>query len=145
MKNGKSQMLRNLLVEGINAAVRAGQVDLESQKDVEGKLAVEIHGYYSIIEWCGIGHGEVSFRVFWAVNAEAKGSKKYKRLDGEKITYHASVAGWLERKDGKWVQGEGGSSLTQMYLSEFAKSNLLDLGFDGAGFEVSGPDRLPIS
>ncbi|MCW8107144.1 hypothetical protein OPS25_01330 [Alteromonas ponticola] len=139
---GKSQIFRNLLVAGVNSVIEADQVNLDSQKDVEGELTADIHGYSSIIKWRGLGHGELSFHVFWAVNADVKGGKRLQRLNGQKITYHASVLGWLERKDGKWLQGEGGSSLTEMYLSEFAKSHLSGLSVDGMGFEVSGHDRL---
>ncbi|APE07038.1 hypothetical protein BM528_15660 [Alteromonas sp. RW2A1] len=142
MTNGKSDILRNLLVESINSVVSAGRVDLNSQLDVEGELTADIHGYTTIIEWNGIGHGELSFHVFWAIDAQAKGGKTLKRFSGQTITYYASVSGWLERKDGKWVQGEGGSSLSETYLSEFARSRLSDLSADGSGFKASGPDRF---
>ena len=34
------------------------------------------------------------------------------------------VGGWIERKDGLWIQGVGSTGLNNMYCSRFAQQDL---------------------
>jgi hypothetical protein len=136
-------ILRNLLTEAINHTIKEKKVDLYSLNDIEGQCKCKIFDTLSFIEWRGIDHGEIRFTIYWGIDQKSTQANKLQLLNGEILSFLASASGWLERKDGKWLQGIHNESITNSFCTSDAKKELaIQPKILGLGFKKSGVNRL---
>jgi len=136
----RNSKLRNLLVYGINEAVQRKSIDLGSLKDVEGHFYFELFDKPSKFYWTGIGHGEVRVTIWWGIKSNCKDSNSTKPLNKKiNAALDACCSGWLERKDGLWLQGKDGDPLLDAYCSATADEELNSIPkISGKGFNNEG-------
>jgi len=123
----KKEKLRELLCAGINELIMAKMIKINDFTDEgePGALFTEVLGKSSKISWRYISHGEILISVWWGL--------KPKCIDTEDITPYntnkkdavdACCSGWLERKDGVWLQGQMESGLVGPYCAKSAEAEL---------------------
>ncbi len=129
---------RKLLVLGTNHLLDAGVITLDDVEVAPGHRFTTLGGRPSVILWRSIGSGELRVSVWWdydhsrhpqadlAGNARESFStsaplakrSKYPQFVG------AVASGWLERKEGKWLQGKGFHGIFDAYVRRDARLTL---------------------
>lgn len=139
-KPTKADNFRKLITAGINAALEHGKFSLQNQEDAEGEMMQDLLGRQSLIRWRSIGHGEISFTVWWGLKPKCKISSTTLPLnktisDG----LDAACSCWIERKDGAWIQGKGAEGVYDEYMSRDAMRVLSEMPpVEPKGFKTSG-------
>lgn len=149
---------RKLLIAAINQLLERKKISLEKKGvkelfDQDGHLFTEILGYPSVVIWRDIGFEEIEISVWWKYDhslhpqANLTGNSKesfrtssplakrqhYKKFVG------VTVTGWLERKEGKYLQGKKNRGLTQIYTRSGEKEILEKLQTPiPNGFQMEG-------
>lgn len=148
---------RNLLMAGLNELIKkkSFQLDIQNNEHTNehGHLFVDILGYPSAVLWREIGFQEVEISVWWKYNhalhpqANLTGNAKenfrtstpladkkhYKKFVG------AVIVGWLERREGKFLQGKGDEGILKKYVRRGEKTELENAPLvDAIGFEPTG-------
>lgn len=120
--NNKAEKLRDLLGHAANAIdEKYGIENINEEVSIETVL----HGKRAFILCTPIGFQELRITVWW-------GYKLSKTIDCHNILFNgaknkttdAMVGGWIERKDGIWVQGVDSKSLVNLYCSRCAQQEL---------------------
>lgn len=147
---------RKLLVYAVNELLTAGLVSLDDVKEVDECDShvhfAEIAGRPSAILWRGIGHEELRIAIWWDFDREryegywpqgqahkynSAGLLVPKNLRSQMVG--ATAAGWLERRDGKWLQGKGGEAILWRYLRTGSKELIDNLPTPAPlGYATSG-------
>ena len=137
---------RKLLIYGLNELLSKklisltpkGEINSEHDEDENGHVFVDLLGYPSVILWSNAGFQELRISVWWKYDhsrhpqANLTGNAKesfvtsgplakrqhYKRFVG------VTASAWLERKDGKWLQGEGSRAIFDIYTRSGEKAVL---------------------
>lgn len=137
---------RKLLILGVNELLKRKLISLvpnaklrsEGNSDESGHVLVDLHGYPSVILWSDIGFQELRISVWWKYNhalhpqANLTGNARetfstssplakrthYKNFVG------VTVSGWLERKEGKFLQGKGRKAVFDIYTRTSEKDAL---------------------
>jgi hypothetical protein len=132
---------RKLLVLGINHLLQAGEITLDEKEIPSGHVFVPIAGKPSVILWSSIGLGELRVSVWWNYDHEKHPQANLSGNYRENFTTSAPVAkrskysqfvgatasGWLERKEGKWLQGTGFHGIFDAYVRRDARNQLATL------------------
>ncbi|MBB2951148.1 hypothetical protein [Sphingobacterium sp. JUb56] len=148
---------RNLLMAGLNELIKKESFKLDLQKnedtDEHGHLFVDILGYPSVVLWREIGFQEVEISVWWKYNhslhpqANLTGNSKENFRTSEPLAdrkYYkkfvgAVIVGWLERREGKFLQGKGNEGILKKYVRRGEKTELENAPLvDAIGFEPTG-------
>jgi hypothetical protein len=97
-KSARERTWRNIMVAAINEALRIGRLDLspETSPD-ENPFEFELAGLPVRVRLGDVGWNEVSVVVRINPNDARSLPKRLRRED-------ALARGWLERKDGRWLQ-----------------------------------------
>lgn len=120
---------RKLLVLATNHLIETGKIDLNSDADVGGNTQAEIGGRNAAIMWHGIGWGELRITVWWDYDhsrhpqANMTGSAREEFTTANPLARRSqyskfvgvTASAWLERRDGKYLQGKGSNFLTFTY------------------------------
>ena len=124
MKN-KAEKLRDLLGHAISV--------LDTQFNIESivnpiVLETEVCGKRSIIICIPHQFEELHITIWWGykldtIPEETQCSEPLSTLPKNKI-HDARVGGWVERKNGLWIQGYGGRELSSKYCSVLAEKDL---------------------
>lgn len=144
---------RKLLMLGVNHLLSEGLIDLNSQADVSGHTQATLAGRDAVIQWNGIGSGELRVTVWWdydhsnhpQANLTGNSREEFRTSTPLAKRHHypkfvgVTASGWLERKAGKYLQGEGSSGIFDTYARRGALA-LLDAVPDPtpAGYQASG-------
>ncbi|MGH8506912.1 MAG: hypothetical protein ACRETM_13290, partial [Stenotrophobium sp.] len=123
---------RKLLVMGINHLVDQNLLSLDGAGGEKGSCETVITGRRSMIIWADVGFREVRISIWWDYDhsrhpqANLKGNSResfegssplakrsrYKHFVG------ATASGWIERENGKYLQGKGRSGIFDLYLRQ---------------------------
>lgn len=140
MRN-KREALLNLIVTALNEAIQRGRIDLNgvSPSDREQRhehFYCEIGGKTTVINWVDIGHDEIRFSVWWDYDHEKHPQKNVERYQTSKPIAKSSklnsfvgacASCWLERKSGKYIMGNKGDRLFEIYLRQSTQDDLYRL------------------
>jgi hypothetical protein len=122
----KQNKMRDLVCAGLNEIISQGLIDLSSLNDVVGATRCRILGKDTKISWRGIGHGEIRITVWWGIKAGCEDSSATMPLNRDlRDAVDVCCSAWLERKDGLWLQGEGGDYLFDTYCARSAERELM--------------------
>lgn len=150
---------RNLVIAGINELIKKGVVSLTAKKpndpttENDGHVFVELFGFTSVVIWRHIGYDEVTISVWWKYDhslhpqanstGNARESFNGSRPLADKSHYRKFVgvvtSGWLERKNGTYLQGKSRKGIFTEYTRNGEKMALDKLpiqqprGFDAEG------------
>ena len=152
---------RNLLVCAVNILIEQNYISLDledvNKRVEEGHVLCEIFGYNSVIIWRDIGFGELHISIWWKYNhnnhpqANLKGNQKENFDLSEPLAnrnHYRKFVGvvancWLERRQGKYIQGTKRESIFDTYTRKGELKNLKELPIlKPKGYEVSGPFRF---
>lgn len=145
--------LRKLMVLGLNELLSKKLVSLNGEDEQSGFIVGRLAGESSIIQWSSIGSQELSISVWWKFDVAAHpkaqvagGKPEYFAENGlctKEANYPkfvgAMVSGWLERRTGKFIQGEDGHGFHHTYMRRGESSVLssiptpIPLGFKASG------------
>jgi len=144
---------RNLIIHGVNRALASGQLSLEPGDIAPGHMFTSIGDRQSVVLWADAGAGEVRLSVWWDYD-DARYRKLHSRaaiaepfLKSEPLVSRASyplfvgatASGWLERTEGRHLQGRGNRGIFGRYLRHSNLNALATLplaipdGFAGEG------------
>lgn len=147
---------RKLLVAGINELLDKGQISLDGKDDnfsQSGHIITNLFGYATAIMWTDIGFEELRVSVWWKYNHSLHLQANHTGNSREDFTLEKPLAkrqhykkfvgvvasGWLERKDGKYIQGEKNRAIFEIYTRKGEKEALeaihdpLPRGFNSEG------------
>lgn len=134
--------MRDLLCIALNELVEKKLIDLKTTKYTKGNIYLKILGKPSKILWDGLGSssGEVILSVWWGIKTGIKDSTCGLPLNTHLIdALEVACSVYIERKDGAWMQGEGGHCLFDTYCSKTARDDLLSIGeIDPSGYAKEG-------
>lgn len=155
--NHKIDPYRNLLVAATNLLLQKNLISLEYNKEIErsesGHIITTLFNYTTVIIWNNIGYGELSISVWWKYNhdnhpqANLKGNAKehFRTLSPlAKRQHYKKFVGvvascWLERKDGKFLQGKKRKCISNIYTRRNDKQELENLPIQiPNGYESEG-------
>lgn len=146
---------RNLLVAGTNELLNKKLIYLDSSKNhqEDGYLFTSLFDFPSVVIWRSISHQEILISVWWKYDhslhpqAELSGRsrenftmstplaerKDYKKFVG------VTASAWMERKEGKFLQGEGKSKLVDIYTRQGEKNALEKMSYqEPNGYQSEG-------
>lgn len=120
--NNKAEKLRDLL--GYAANTIDEKYGIENINE-EVSMETELFDKRSIILCTPIGFQELRITVWW-------GYKLSKAIDCHNILFNgaknktvdAMVGGWIERKEGIWIQGVDSKNMVNMYCSRCTQQEL---------------------
>lgn len=129
---------RKVLVLAANHLIETGKLDLNEQADVTGNLQTLIAGRNTAINWAGIGCGETRIAVWWdydhskhpQADLEGNSRENFKTSAPLAKRQHYPkfvgivVSGWLEREQGKYLQGRGADFLPEKYARRGALAEI---------------------
>ncbi len=129
---------RKLMVLGTNELLDRKLISLSPDDESSGYCFADIKGHQSAIIWRDIGFGELSVSVWWKYDhskhpqANLGGNQRETFSSEEPLAkrQHYSkfvgvvVSGWLERRDGKHLQGEKDDRLLKTYTRRGELENL---------------------
>lgn len=151
---------RKLLVAGINLLLEKDLISLDGENtkySEEGNIQSSLLGHNSLIRWRDIGFQELEISVWWKYNhqlhpqANLQGNAKesfslttplakrqhYKKFVG------IVASGWFERKNGKYIQGEGKRAIFDIYTRKGEKKALeTTLVYQPEHFKIEGEFRF---
>lgn len=130
--NSDLNPFRKLLVLGLNEVLDKQLLSLDwdgKSDEPRGHLRTKLAGYDSVITWTGISCGEIRFSVWWKYDhdrhpqANLTGNSRESFIGtaplAKRVHYPKFVGvvcgAWLERKDGKYLQGRGSRGLLKPY------------------------------
>ena len=145
---------RNLLVGAINTLVLENKISLNSKdsnnQNENGYIFRKLFGHSSLIRWRGIGYHELEISVWW----------KYDKLNDPMSSYSenfnstaplapknlypnfvgTTASCWLERLDGKYIQGYKRKNIFHVYTRRGELKALKEIPrVKPAGYKDSGP------
>ena len=121
----RKEKLKNLLVAGVNEAINQEFIILSSLEDANGQFYFDLFGKPSKFIFSGIGHGEIRVTIWWGIKAECKDSNGTQPLNKNvNDALEACCSGYLERKDGKWLQDDERGGIYDCYCSVTANKEL---------------------
>jgi hypothetical protein len=146
---------RNLLVAGTNELLNKNLISLDSSKNhqEDGYLFTNIFDFPSVVIWREISFEEILISVWWKYDhrlhpqAELSGSsrenftnsiplaerKDYKKFIG------VTASAWLERKNGKFLQGKENRGIVDIYTRRGEKTALEKMSYQKPnGYETEG-------
>ncbi len=152
---------RNLLIGAVNELIEREHISLEFEKNdpkqETGHIFLNFLGHNSVINWRNIGYGELRISLWWKYDhsrhpqANVEGNSKECFQTSQPLAkkqhfpnFVGVVAScWLERKDGRYIQGEKRDSIFDIYTRKGELSLLKELAIQKPnGYEISGPIRL---
>ena len=124
---------RKLLVLGLNELLARGLLSLEwdgKSNEETAHIEAVIAGHNTIVTWSGIGHGEVRISVWWKYDhsnhpqANSPGNARETFSGNSPLARRkhfpkfvgAVCSAWLERQEGKYLQGIGTRALIELYV-----------------------------
>ncbi|MGZ8406694.1 MAG: hypothetical protein ACXWVJ_01560 [Caulobacteraceae bacterium] len=150
---------RKLLIWGINKLVSDKLISLRAtgddrtNPDEAGHLVTELFGEPTVILWANIGFEELRISVWWKfdhgrhpqANKQGNFRERFQTSAPLAKRQHypkfvgATVSGWLERKNGPYLQGKNSERLFDLYTRRGETASLealpvpepLDFGPDG--------------
>lgn len=148
---------RNLLVAATNFLLQEKLISLEYNKEIErsesGHIITTLFNYTTVIIWSNIGYGELSVSVWRKYNhdnhpqANLKGNAKerFSTLSPlAKRQHYKKFVGvvascWLERVEGKFLQGKNRKHIFNIYTRRTDKQELENLPIQTPnGYESEG-------
>lgn len=146
---------RNLLVSAVNVLLDKHLISLDGQSadNEDGHTFVELLGYPSVVIWRSISYDELEISVWWKYNHElhpqanlngnARENFNSSTPLADKSHYKKFVgvvtSGWLERRTGKYLMGDGGEAILKHYTRRGEKQELEKLPFQKPiGFKSDG-------
>ncbi|PWC12954.1 hypothetical protein [Brenneria corticis] len=137
----KREALLNLLVTALNEAIRQNKIDLngvspDDHDQKYGHFFCEIGGKPTVINWSDIGCDELRFSVWWDYYHEKHPQQKDESFRSGRplaktskvksfVGTHASC--WIERKTGKYIMGEHGDRIFDIYVRQSNLGALMKL------------------
>ena len=129
---------RKLLILGINHLLAIKAITLDEEEAPSGHVFASIAGRPSVILWSSIGFGELRVSVWWDYDhakhpqANSSGASReafttsapLAKRSKYPVFVGATASGWLERKDGKWLQGKGPENIFDAYVRRDARNVL---------------------
>lgn len=123
--NSKTEKFRDLL--GHAANVIDNKYGIENLNE-EVSMETELFGKRSFILCSPIGFQELQLTVWWGYRlSEVINNHTSFPLGEKKDAFDAMVGGWIERKDGLWLQGKGVKGLVNAYCSRDAQQDLSEI------------------
>lgn len=139
---------RKLLVQSINELLERKLISIDYSNNEDGEydgterghaFISSLFGYPSVVLWKNVGFQELRISVWWKYDYEIH--KSYLR-DNQKETFESTLpinkkdfrkflgvaaTGYLERKDGKFLQGKGSLGITKIYTRKEENKELESL------------------
>ncbi len=152
---------RNLLIAAINELVIHKHISLtiseEMEVNVKGYIFTTLFNENSVIIWRDIGFGELQISVWWkydhSKHPQANLNGNYqenfnsatplaKKVHFKKFV-GVTVSCWLERKTGKYIQGENLERIFAVYTRKGEIVELKKMPYvNPIGYKASGPFRF---
>nr|AKN40961.1 hypothetical protein [Enterovibrio norvegicus] len=149
---------RKLIVLGLNAILTKNLVDLEwdgNERDkTSGYIEIDIAGENSIVSWSQISYGEIRVSVWWKYDHNLHPQANLTGWSKESFSCGTPVAkrqhykkfvgvvcsAWLERLNGKYLQGHGKNYLFDLYTRKGELEQLVEMpNPTPLGYEAEGP------
>ncbi|MGB6037714.1 MAG: hypothetical protein WBG42_15670 [Cryomorphaceae bacterium] len=149
---------RNLLVAAINELVKTRSITLNPQDFVEAEgskhIFIELFGHQSVIIWRSIGFDELHVSVWWKYDHNKHPQANLEGTSRERFNHSfplaknkyfknfvgVTVSCWLERRNGKYIQGENKKGIFDIYTRRGEFIELKQLPTQKAkGFMTTGP------
>lgn len=147
---------RKLLVAGINKLLDKGLISLDGKDgnfSESGHIITNLFGFTTVIIWTDIGFEELRISVWWKYDHSLHPQANLTGNSRENFTLEKPLAkrqhykkfvgvvasGWLERKDGKYLQGKKNRAVFEVYTRKGEKEALeripdpLPKGFESEG------------
>lgn len=157
-KNGQLNPYRNLLVAAVNKLIAGKHITLDpSNVDPEtenGHIFINLFGHPSVILWSNGGFDELLIAVWWKydhskhpqANLEGNAKENFNLREplANKLHYKKFVgvvsSCWLERRNGKYLQGENQDYIAIIYRRKGELANLKEIPAQKPiGYKSSGP------
>ena len=123
---------RKLLVAGLNEILSRGLLSLnwdDESRETTSHIETLIAGHNSIVSWSDAGHGEVRISVWWKYDHSKHPQANSKGMAQESFSTPSPLAkrqhypkfvgvvcsAWLERDNGKYIQGQGNDHIFKKY------------------------------
>lgn len=152
---------RNLIVAGLNELVKRQLISLtpnklNSQKD-DGHLFVNLAGFPSVVLWSDRGFDELLISVWWKydhskhpqanLTGNAKENFNSETPLADRLLYKnfvgVTASCWLERRAGKYLQGEKRDYISNIYTRAGELKNLKQIPIQvPMDYEMSGPFHM---
>lgn len=132
---------RKLLVAAVNQLLDEKLISLDGEDENysdTGHIITEIFGYTTAIMWANIGFEELRISVWWKYDHSLHPQANLTGNSRENFTTEKPLAkrqhykkfvgvvasGWLERKDGKCIQGKNNRAIFEIYTRKGEKEEL---------------------
>lgn len=159
LKVKKTNPYRNLITAAINELIKAELITLAGKssdapdRENDGHCFADLFGFPSVILWQDIGFDELRISVWWKYvhekhpQANLTGNRKERfsmsspLADKSKFKNFVGVvaSAWLERKNGKYIQGKNNKAIFDVYTRKGEKSKLENLPIQTPeGFKTEG-------
>jgi len=146
---------RNLLVSAVNVLLDKRLISLDNQSadNEDGHVFVDLFGYPSVVIWTSISYDELEISVWWKYNHELHPQANLSGNARENFNGSTPLAdkshyikfvgvvtsGWLERRTGKYLMGDGSKYIRKLYTRRGEKGELEKLPFEKPiGFKSEG-------
>lgn len=140
-KINKMNPYRKLLVAAVSKLLDEKQISLDGKDESyseSGYIITDLCGYTAAIMWADIGYEELRISVWWKYDHALHPQANLTGNSRENFTSETPLAkrqlykkfvgvvasGWLERKEGKYVQGEKSSAIFGLYTRKGEKEEL---------------------
>ena len=156
----KMNPYRKLLIAAVNELLYKDLISLNSRNENylnRGHTLTELFGYTTVILWEDIGLEELRISVWWKYDhllhpqANLDGNAREQFTCSSPITKKqhykkfvgAVASGWLERKEGKYIQGVNNRGIFETYIRKGEKEELEKiLTPEPNGYKSEGKFRL---
>lgn len=127
----KKEKMRDLLCYAINTLLDNNIINLNAPSEkATGFFQTEILGKPSVITWNEKCFEELRISIWWGYQSNelpSTTSEPLCRKNRYSEILEVCCSGWLERKEGKWLQGYGPKGIFDTYCAEKAVIELKNI------------------
>ncbi len=129
-KTSKKEKMRDLLCIALNEIIKCKRININNhnEKVVDDSIFTVIEGKKSKISWRDIGYGEVRITIWWGIKPACVDVPTTKPFNRNMVdALDVCCSGWLERREGIWLQGYGGDFIFDTYCAKSAELDLFSI------------------
>ena len=140
MHVSKKSKMRDLVSAAINYLIDRNLLALDRLDDTEGSIDTQLLGKVTKIQWAGIGFGEIRVTVWWGLKQKCiAGSTTLPLNKNLRDAIDVCCSAWIERQNGKWLQGYGSEGIFDTYCARSSEKDLQNIpDIEPVGFLKEG-------